>query len=242
MSSARYVLAAVLTAFLVPSPAAAETREAYLERLREICAADCLEPRDALRAARRNGRSASEDVAVIMDVADVTIWNGKYLLHSQMLQSFALDQLLLDNGNLGSGSPSHARPITSPNTIVVELDEDTFFSLLNIPTPREQAATESAQSNSEGIIVERDRQRRFTRPTLAKLREMFRNRRIVVRGSPRLEAVFVGARIDRRRPKLFVEVDNVAHLAVLPRYDNQGEPIFDGPLEGLRDDYGAKAG
>ena len=63
-----------------------------------------------------------------------------------------------------------------------------------------------------------------------------------MRGTPRLEAVFVGARVDHRRPKLFVAVDNAAKLALLPRYDEKGEPIFDGPLESLRADYGAEAG
>ena len=229
-------------ALFVPSPAAAESREAYLERLREICAAQCLEPRDALREARRNGRGASEDVALIMDVADVTMWDDKYLLHTDLPQVFDLDPELLGTEGFGSNTPALSRPMTGPNTIVVELDEDTFFALLNVPTPKEQAAMQAAQGKDEGIIVKRDRGRLLSRPTLAQLRDVFRNRRIVVRGTPRLEAVFVGARLDHRRPKLFVEVNNAAHLAVLPRYDKKGEPILDGPLESLRADYGAGAG
>ena len=242
MSALRYVVPAVLIALAAQPSAAAENRDAYLERLREICAADCMEPRDALRAVRRQGRGATEDVALIMDVADVTMWDDKYLLHTELPQAFDLDPELLGNPGFGSRTPALSRPVTAPNTIVVELDEDTFFALLNVPTPREQAAMKAAQGKEEGIIVKRDRPRNFTRPNLAQLRDAFRNRRIVVRGTPRLETVFVGARLDHRRPKLFVEVDNAAELAFLPRYDKDGEPIFDGPLESLRADYGAGAG
>jgi hypothetical protein len=242
MRSPRFVFAAVVIALLASSPTVAENRGAYLELLREICAADCMEPRDALRTVRRHGRGATKDVALIMDVADVTMWDDKYLLHTELPQAFDLDPELLGNQAFGSRTPALSRPVTAPNTIVVELDEDTFFALLNVPTPREQAAMKAAQDEKAGIIVKRDRPRNFTRPTLAQLRETFRNRRIVVRGTPRLEAVFVGARLDHRRPKLFVEVDNADHLAFLPRYDKNGEPIFDGPLESLRADYGAGAG
>ena len=242
MRSLRCVLPAALVALLASSPAAAESRYAYLERLREICATECLEPRDALRAARRNGRGPTEDVALIMDVADVTMWNDKYLLHTDLPQVFNVDPELLGGEVLGLRTPVHSRPVTDPNIIVVELDEDAFFALLNVPTPQDQAAIQAARGKEVGIVVKRDRRRLLTRPTLAQLREVFRNRRIVVRGTPRLEAIFVGARIDHRRSKLFVEVDNAAKLAFLPRYDEKGEPIFDGPLESLRADYGAGAG
>lgn len=237
MRSLRCVLPAALIALLASSPAAAETRQAYLERLREICAVECKEPRDALRSARRNGRGATADVAVILDIAEVTRWNGKYLLHALTGNSIA-------DPALGGRTPTTQRPITRVNQIVVELDEDSFFALLDVPTPAEQAALRAGAEGKidDGILVERDRRRNFTRPTLDDLRSTFRNRRIAVRGKPRLEAVFFGARLDHRRPKLFVEVDNAARLAFLPRYDKDGEPIFDGPLESLRADYGAGAG
>jgi hypothetical protein len=174
-------------------------------------------------------------VALIIDVGEVTMWNGMYMLHGNQADT-------ISNPALGSRTPMQHRPVTAPNTIVIELDEDTFFALLEIPTPSEQAAMLDEVGSGDGILVDRDRRRNYTRPTLGQLRSTFRNRRIVVRGQPRLEVAFVGARRDFRRKKLFVEVDNADHLAFLPRYDKDGEPIFDGPLEGLADDYLPRAG
>lgn len=238
-------------ALTATAPASAETRESYLERLEDICAVDCMQPRQLLRAARKRGRGATDDVAVIFDVAEVTLWNGKYLLHSNLPAS----NLNIGLGNafgselgnrLGNRTPRASRPETGANTIVIEMDEATFFDLLNVPNPQEQAALMKAQksatsANEDEIIVERDRRRKFTKPTLNKLRSTFRNRRIVVRGTPRLDIVWTGGRRDFRRKKLFVELDNADDLAVLPRYDDDGEPIFDGPLEGLRAAYSKPA-
>lgn len=231
MNQSRFVIAAaVLSAFFIAPPASAETRETYLERLKDICAAECMEPRDLLRTARKRERNAEQDVAAVIDVAEVTLWNGKYMLHSSLADR-AFDTAL------GSHTPLLSRPVLGPNAIVIEMDEATFFDLLNVPTPQEQAAMNAQARKDGGIIVERDRTRNFTKPTLGNLRSMFRNRRIVVRGQPRLEAAFVGARRDYRRQKLFIEVDGASDLAFLPRYDKNGEPIFDGPLEGLRAAY-----
>jgi hypothetical protein len=192
-----------------------------------------MQPRDALRFVRRDGHDSITDIAVIIDVGEVTLWDDKYMLHGIQASGIA-------NPALGSRTPGQHRPVTSPNTIVVELDEDTFFALLNVPTPKEQAAMRAAEG--DGIFVERDRQGNFTRPTLGQLRSLFRNRRIVVRGEPRLEVAFVGARRDFRQKKLFLTVDNSDDLAFLPRYDRNGNPIFDGPLETLREDYLPDAG
>ncbi|MGB3472415.1 MAG: hypothetical protein WBA51_16495 [Erythrobacter sp.] len=245
----RFLAAFALSAAVaINAPASAETRESYLERLSDICAVECMQPRQLLRAARKRGRGDKNDVAVIIDIAEVTLWNGKYLLHSELPAStlnIGLNNAIgRELGNhLGNRTPRASRPETGANTIVIEMDEATFFDLLNVPTPQEQAAqakntTASAGEDGE-IIVERDRRRMFTRPTLNKLRSTFRNRRIVVRGTPRLDIVFTGARRDFRRKKLFIELDNADDLAVLPRYDDDGEPILDGPLEGLRAAYTA---
>lgn len=231
MDRSRFVLVvAALSALFIPASVSAETRESYLQRLRDICAADCMEPRHLLRAARKNGRDATQDVAAILDIASVSVWNGKYMLHAS-LADWAFDPML------GSQTPLTSRPVFGPNIIVVEMDEETFFNLLNVPTPREQALANAEARKSDGIIVERDRSRNLTKPTLATLRSMFRNRRIVVRGQPRLEVAFVGGRRDYRQKKLFIVLDDARELALLPRYDKNGEPILDGSLEGLRDDY-----
>ncbi|WP_143736700.1 hypothetical protein [Erythrobacter dokdonensis] len=228
-----FLLAGAMVAALpVSLPAAAETREAYLESLRMICAPGCKGPRDLLRSARKEGRGGDQDIAGIIDVADVSMWNGKYMLHSDIPDA-------LFGPRAGSQTPLSLQPLTEPNIIVIEMDEATFFNLLNVPTPQEQAAMQAESERNGGIVVERDRRRNLTKPTLATLRTMFRNRRVVVRGKPRLEAVFVGARRDFRRKKLFIELDDAGDLAFLPRYDRNGEPIFDGPLEGLRTAYAA---
>jgi len=222
--------AAALTAVFIPNPVSAEARESYLERLRMICEPGCLGPRDLLRSVRKRGGGADQDVAAVINVAAVSVWNGKYMLHSgQGDQAF--------DTALGSQTPLQSRPVTGPDTVVVEMDEATFFDLLNVPTPQEQAAMRAKAGREGGIIVERDRSRNFTKPTLNSLRSMFRNRSIVVRGQPRLEAVFVGARKDYRRKKVFIALDGASDLVFLPRYDRNGEPILDGPLEGLREAY-----
>lgn len=224
------LVAAALTAVFTPNAVSAEARESYLERLRTICEPGCMGARDLLRSVRKRDRAADQDVAAIINVADVSVWNGKYMLHSgvgdQVFETLP-----------GSQTPLASRPIAGHNTIVVELDEATFFDLLNVPTPQEQAAMRAQSEREDGIVVERDRSRNFTKPTLNSLRSTFRNRRIVVRGQPRLEAVFVGARKDYRRKKVFIAVDDASDLVFLPRYDSSGEPILDGPLEGLREAY-----
>ena len=230
-----FVLASFALFAVFPYQSArAETREAYLERLREICAVDCKEPRYALRSARKSGRGAKEDVALILDIVEVTVWNGKYLLHGDT-GSNGVDPFL------GTRTPDVSRPIVRVNQIVIELDENIFFDLIDVQTPSEQKAMREHLTAAGEILVERDRRRYFTKPTLRKLRATFKDRRIVVRGTPRLEAVFFGGRRDYLRQKLFVEVYTGDHVAFLPRYDEKGEPMFDGPLEHLRKEYVSSA-
>ena len=62
------VIAAPLT-LAAPSPASAETYQEYLTRLRDVCAVDCMQPREFQLAARkRASRDADGDMALIMDV------------------------------------------------------------------------------------------------------------------------------------------------------------------------------
>jgi len=76
--------------------------------------------------------------------------------------------------------------------------------------------------------VEGDTERKFVEPSLTELRKHFRNRRVVVRGQPRLQAVWVGGRIDRRRKQVTLVVEDAKDIALLPRYNDDGEPVFDG--------------
>jgi len=223
-------LALVLIALVLPLSTSAETRKAYLERLSEICSVGCLQPKDLLSAVRKQKSKAGADVAVIMDVRSVSLWNGKYLLHSDAPAENSSDAL-------GIGAPPSRRPISRPETIVVEMDEDIFFDFLNLNDQSGQDVRQAIVSEESEIVVEGERDRDFEGPSFAALREALRNRRIVVRGKRRLEVAFVGARKDFRRKKLFIELDDSEDLAMLPRYNKQGEPIFDGPLESLRPAY-----
>ncbi|MEM1196891.1 MAG: hypothetical protein AAGH57_12365, partial [Pseudomonadota bacterium] len=46
-------------------------------------------------------------------------------------------------------------------------------------------------------------------------------------GSPRLTPVWVGGRKDYRNKQVTLEVANADDLALLPRFDDEGEPIKD---------------
>ncbi|MEO0589739.1 MAG: hypothetical protein AAFZ11_04175, partial [Pseudomonadota bacterium] len=83
------------------------------------------------------------------------------------------------------------------------------------------------------IIVEGDVDLKQRKPTLAKLSNQFINRRIVVRGTTRLEPTWIGGRRDYRRKQVSLIVDNADDLVVLPRYDEDGNPILEGRLAGL---------
>ena len=186
-------------------------------------------PHRLLRKVRRIGRGIEEDVAVVMHVGAVSYWGGKYLLHSTEIGGTRW-------GALGSRTPrDQFKPVLLPNTVVIEVDRDTFFDLLNAPY---EANKDREDSESEGEIVVTGRlERAFDKPTLKAFRAMFHKRQIVVRGEPRLEIAWNGGRRDFRNKKLFIEIDNADDLVVLPRYTKEGEPIFDGPLAGLREDY-----
>lgn len=117
------------------------------------------------------------------------------------------------------------------NNINIEMDEQTLFDLLNLPQVSQEP--DARADPGSGIIVDGDRDRKFVKPSLATLRAAFRNRRIVVRGMPRLDVVFAGGRRDRKNKQLTLILRSADDLALLPRYDGDGNPILDGPLEGL---------
>jgi hypothetical protein len=215
------VVASVCALLTIPLAARAETAptlpaeayEDYLDRLRYVCEVDCLPRRELLRTARKRGRGASHEMAGILDIGFVSEWNGKYLLHAGGVQNV--------DGRLGL-TPMSFRPITAPEAVVVELDRQTFFDLLNVPLPGTGRSGPPVIDENGNIIVSRDRYAKFSRPTIRRLRAAFRDRRIVVRGMPRLEEVFVGGRLDYRRKKLFLTVDDPDNIVLLPRYDAQG--------------------
>jgi hypothetical protein len=84
------------------------------------------------------------------------------------------------------------------------------------------------EAGDEDIVVEGDAPAKKVKPTLSSLSGLLLNRRVVVRGSPRLTAVWKGGRLDYRNKQVTLEVDNVEDLVLLPRFDEDGEAIVDG--------------
>ncbi|MEM7702258.1 MAG: hypothetical protein AAF251_10015 [Pseudomonadota bacterium] len=203
------------------SPAAAETREEYLDRLRYVCEVDCEIARDMVRAARKRDKDETSEMAVLVRVYDVTRWNDKYMLHTQPWSGFFQ----------ATRTPGSIRPELIPSDVTIELDEATFFDLLDEPAPGRDESEGPYIDREGNIIVERNRDMKFSRPTLRKMRSAFRNRRIAVRGMPRLVVGFTGAsRRDFKNKRVFLEVDDAENLVVLPRFDKKGRPILEGPL------------
>lgn len=121
--------------------------------------------------------------------------------------------------------------------IVVSLDKQTLFDLYeaSLPPAQSSSAAPNPAASGEGgdIVVEGETKRTIDKPSLKALRSVLFNRRIVVRGTPKLTPVFVGGRIDHKNKQVTLMLDRADDLVILPRYDNEGKPIFDGALAGL---------
>ena len=221
------------------TPAAAEPYDAYLERLRDVCSVECLKPRDFRRAARKQSKNDDSDMAVMMDVRDIRRDGEKYLLLSEDLKLSNLETLAIlegaginTSGRTGVGGlPRGSSAPTNPNLIIISLDEQAVADLLRVPVG--SAKPRPLLDANGDIIVEGDPDLKQRKPTLARLSNQFINRRIVVRGSTQLEPTWIGGRLDYRRKQVSLVVDNADDLVVLPRYDEDGNPILDGPLAGL---------
>lgn len=229
--------------FVVPSPAQSETYQEYLERLRAVCSVECMQPRDFQRAARRRDRDDISDMALIMDVVEVRRIGDRYQLLSREPGSSALvEQNVLGSAGIDTsgstgigGLPRGRRGGTHPNLIIIELDEPTVREILGIVSvPESDTEIEGSRVNDDrdDILVEGDPQEEVELPSLGNLRTHFRNRRVVVRGQPRLEAVFIGARRDFRRKQVTLEVDSADDFVFLPEYNDEGEAVFVDPTQG----------
>ena len=213
----------------LPHPvAASESREAYLERMRAICEPGCMQPKELLRTARKLPAGEAPELAAIIDIADVAQPGDKYVLLQRMPNLYDMTELDFGMPHLDQSN------ISDRNNIRIEMDAQTLFDILNLPQAKGTAAASgSGLAGGDDILVEGDRDRDFVRPSLMSLRAMFRNRRIVVRGTPRLDVIFAGARRDRRHKQVTLVLESADNLVLLPRYDDKGEPILDGPLAGL---------
>ncbi|MBD2841268.1 hypothetical protein [Erythrobacter rubeus] len=194
-----------------------------------------MQPREFQRIARKRDAGEAADMALIMDVAAVRQIGDKYELLSIDLRYTSLEtRAILDSagidisgrGDIGGGSGGR-RGGTNPNLIVVQLDEQAFSDILNVTQPLVQG--EIRPEDGAGIVVEGTREKELVRPSLEALRTYFRNRRVVVRGKPKLDVALVGARRDFRRKQVTLMVDNADDIVLLPRYNEDGEPVLSGP-------------
>lgn len=223
-------------AFTAPTIASAEPYEEYLNRLRDICSVECLQPRQFQRTARKRSTDEEADMALVMDVAEVRRVGRKFELYNIDTQSSPLveTQLLGSAGintsssNGVGGLPRGRQTGRHPNVVVIEIDEAAIYDLLNAGSQTSDPGDPGDRTDEPDgdIVVDADAQRKVIEPTLPNLRAYFRNRRVVVRGQPRLEAVFIGARRDYRRKQVTLQVDNPGFVALLPRYDKNGEPVL----------------
>lgn len=234
-----FLVAVSALSLITPSTASAESYQQYLERLRDICSVECLQPRRFQIAARKRSSEATDDMAVIMDVVEVRAVGDKFELHNIAQDSSALVELeLLASAGIdtsfGSGVGGRIRNRVagrSPEVVVIEIDKETFADILNTDALLAPAIENSESADKDaGIVVEGDAERKRLEPTLPRLRSYFRNRRVVVRGQPRLAPVWVGARLDRRRKQVTLAIDNAEDIALLPEYDKDGNAVFVDPL------------
>jgi hypothetical protein len=231
-------LGGIASLSLVPAASAsAETREQYLARLAEICEVECLQPLQFQRAARKRGSDQAQDMALIMDVKSIRRVGDKIQLnnisieisHFEIIEAFGSAGIDTSQRTGIGGLPSGRIERINPNIVAIEIDQQTLFDLLNPVLPEDVRA--AAQTEMGDIVVDGRRDRKFKAPTLAALETAILNRRIVVRGTPRLEVGLIGARRDFRRKQAILEVDNAAEMVLLPRYDKNGEAINGGEFE-----------
>jgi hypothetical protein len=228
-------LAATLVMMLaapMAGSASAEPYQDYLARLRTICSVECLQTKQFQRTARKRNAESQGEMAIIMDVADVQRVGDRFELYNLDTQASPLEEVeILGSAGIDTSSrsgigalPRGRQTTRHPNVIVVEIDRETLFDLLNIVAPSGQISGD--RNRETGIVVEGERDQEFIEPNLSELRSFFRNRRIVARGSPRLEVATVGARRDFRRKQVTLELSDARNLAMLPRFDENGEPIL----------------
>jgi len=240
LKSFSFLTAISATVLIIPSSASAESYQQYLERLRDICSVECLEPRPFQIAARKRASGTEEDMAIIMDVVEVRAVGDKFELHNIATDSSALVELeLLGSAGIdtsfGSGVGGRTRNRVAgrnPEVVVIEIDKQTFADILNTDA-LVAPSVENSKSGEEGagIVVEGDTEQERLQATLPRLRSYFRNRRVVVRGQPRLTPVWVGGRLDRRRKQVTLAIDNAEDIALLPEYDDDGNAVFVDPLK-----------
>ena len=113
-----------------------------------------------------------------------------------------------------------------PNVIVIEMDERTFQDVLSAaPQSTLDKPAENAEAQGE-ILVEGGLDQAARKPSLSDLDSFFRNRRIVARGTPRLETVFNGGRRDFRRKQVTLELTDADNIIRLPKYDDEGRVVL----------------
>ncbi|MEL7197646.1 MAG: hypothetical protein AAGL10_04950 [Pseudomonadota bacterium] len=215
----------------------AESYESYLSRLKDICEVECLQPRDFQRTARKQGSKNKSDMAIIMDVAYVTREGSTYQLHNLDRENSYFDDLqLLGSAGINTSSRNgigglprgRSNPV-HPDLIIIEMNEAAVRELLGLQTVPDGGSNSGkfriGSRAGDGIIVEGETTKDGKKASQIDFRSLMRGRRVVVRGTPRLQAVWLGARLDQRRKQVTLELRDADDLVLLPRYDDDGKPL-----------------
>jgi len=112
---------------------------------------------------------------------------------------------------------------TSPSNILVEFDRDVLADLIDRSRASHQPADGQVSAKT---------------PSLAQADSLFRNRLIAVRGDARFGQRFNGPGWSpnngtQRGHEIRIRVEDADDIVILPRFDEDGNPVFDGPLARL---------
>jgi len=167
-----------------------ESPESYVGRLEQICEIECRTPPDLRLLVRENAKDTALEVAVIANVAAVQVFR-----HYEI----------------------HTFNFPDADCIIIWFDKDVAFDLLNPPS-MEPIASNRPSEPEEGIIVERDRDRKRVEPSRLALDRLLRDRLIAVRGMATTER-FEGVHVSRSSSvrQVYVHVRSADDLIIIPR-------------------------
>ncbi len=192
-------------------PVQAESLAFYVQRIDDICAINCLAPFELKQDVRELKEGEESERAATLYTAVVREFPDRYELH-------LVDQF-------------------TPDCIVIEMEEEVLYDLLN--PPLDYGANTSADApapQAGGILVRGKRRSEIIEPSLEAAEALFLKRRVIVRGPARAQPLIAGIG-RRRRESLQVRIvlGNADDIVILPNQTRDGKPIFDGPLEGLEE-------
>lgn len=185
----------LIMSFLTATTASAnlpqgESPESYVGRLDNICEIECRTTPDLRSFVREQEKNAALEVALIANVAVV-----------QLFRHYEI----------------HTLNFNDADCIIIWFDKDVAFDLLN-PSSMEPIASNQPSEPGEGIIVERDRDRKRVEPSSQALNRLLRDQLIAVRGMATTER-FEGVHVSRSSSvrQVYVHVRSADDLIIVPR-------------------------